>query len=143
MRIASNVASSVHPPSNIKDIDGNTAKHGPLPPAAITSLEQRRGSISERTHEIECCNLAATLAANSRPQRANRNAKMQRAEAARTHPPIGMTTNVRGEPASGHPIRRGEVASSDHEPETRSKREKHPPRHARDYAAYRATTAAG
>lgn len=70
---------------------------------------------------------------------AYRNAKIATRRSRAYSPPIGVTTNVRGEPASGHPIRRGEVASPDHKPETRSKREKHPPRHASDYAAYRAT----
>lgn len=127
---ASDVAPSVHPPGDVEEVDRNTAEHNSLPPAAIAPLEQRCGRVPERTREVERHNLATTLATNSRPQRSHRNAKMQRTEPARAHPPVGMVTDVGGKLTSRHPLGRDEIASSDHEPEQRSQRKKHPPCHA-------------
>lgn len=131
----SDVALSVRPPRDIEDVNRHTPEHDPLPPATIMSLKQRRGRISERAHEVEQCNLAATLVANGRAERSDCNSKMQRAKPARTHTPIGMSTDIGCKLMTSHRIRRREVGGSNHQPEKRSQHKKRAPRHAGDYAA--------
>jgi len=65
----SEVTQSVRPPGGVDDIYRNTAKDYAFPPATVTPLKQRCSRISERAHEVEHCDLAASLVASSRPQR--------------------------------------------------------------------------
>ena len=123
----SDVAEGVRPPGDVNDVDWKAAENNGFPASAVTSFEEGRSRVSERAHEVEHCNLAATAVAGSRSQRPDGDAEVQRPEATRAHAPVGMAADVRSELAARHLLGRREVAGSDGKPENGSQSEKQPP----------------